>query len=253
MASPDISVLRNVYANSKDEDSRGVKYLETFAVQYQLHLAKMLVLMDTDTLQASISEILTIPHIVDDHWFLSAIIAGEDECKEHDNFWCPWSALISPIDSMLRNSSFECEFDNNSVIEHFFLGKSLWKSNVTSWEALRDGDIVFYSNAIKRFPASLGCLSALASFCNGIGGKYWREIIILMVEVITNLKENSWWHDSAMKRTKGNLEEFVLNVVLNNAERIKKNDGLWKNMIAVLDWLVDQQSNVAYQLREQLI
>jgi len=248
-----IAVLSNIYANTKDKHTRGVKYLEAFAVQYQLHLAKMLVLMDSDTLQASISEILKIPHIVDDHWFLSAVIAGEDERKEHDNFWCLWSALISPIDSMLRNSSFECEFDNNSVLEHFFLGKSLWKSNVTSREILRDEDVVVYSNAIKRFPASLGCLAALASFCNGIGSKYWREIIRLMVVVIAKLKENSWWHDSAMKRTVGKMEEFVLNVVLNNAEQIKKNDGLWENMIVVLDWLVDQQSNVAYQLREQLI
>ena len=44
-----------------------------------------------------------------------------------------------------------------------------------------------------------------------------------------------------------------MNVVLNNAEQIKKNDGLWENMIVVLDWLVDQQSTLAYQLREQLI
>lgn len=246
-------VLSAAYANTKDKYTRGVKYLEAFAVQYQLHLAKMLVLMDINALQASISEIIKIPRIVDDHWFLSAIIAGEDAFKEHDNFWCLWAALISPVALMLRSNSFACEFDNNSVIEHFFLGKSLWKSNVTSWDALRDEDIAFYTTAIRVLPPSLGCLAALASFCNGIGKKYWKDILKLMVSVISSFKEDEQWHDSAIKRTVGKLEEFVLKVVLNNADQIKKNDGLWNDVIMVLDWLVEQQSTLSYQLREQLI
>ena len=245
-------VLNEIYAKD-DAYSHGCKYLKPFAVQYQRHLARMMLLMNRETLQTSISELLKVPCLVDDHCFLSTIIAGEDALNEHDNFWSIWTALIPTVALMLNSDSFSSEFDNNSVIEHFFLGKALWKPDVTSWKPLRDKDIAFYKSAMSVLPPSLGCLSALASFCNGIGAKYWKDILKLMVGVISSFKEDVRWHDSAIKRTVGKLEEFVLKVVLNNTDQIKKNDGLWNDMLTVLDWLVEQQSTLSYHLREQLI
>ena len=213
----------------------------------------MLLLMNRETLQTSISEFSKVPRLVDDHWFLSAIIEGEDALNEHDNFWCIWTSLIPTVALMLNSDRSSNEFDNNLVLEHFFLGQTLWKPDVTSWKPLRDTDIAFYKKATRVLPPSLGCLSALASFCNGIGAKYWKDILKLMVGVISSFKEDVRWHDSAIKRTAGKLEEFVLKVVLNNTEQIKKNDGLWNDMLTVLDWLVEQQSTLSYHLREQLI
>lgn len=245
-------VLSEIYA--KDDDyPHGCKYLEPFAAQYQRHLARILLLMNKDVLQASISELLKVPHLVDDNYFLSLIIAEENALSKHDNFWSIWTALIPAVALMLNDDSFSGEFDNNSVIEYFFLGKILWRPGVTSWKAFRDKDIAFYDTAIRMLPPSLGCLSALASFCNGIGAKYWKDILKLMVGVISSFKEDERWHDAAIKRAVGKLEEFVLRVVLNNADQIKKNDGLWNDVIMVLDWLVEQQSTLSYQLREQLI
>ena len=184
---------------------------------------------------------------------MSALLGDEDGIGEHDNFWRIWRALIPNLAHTLSSNPFMQEFDNNGVIETLFLGKSNWKSNGTKWKSFKDADISFYSEAVSAFPPALGVLTALASFCNGIGGAYWAEILELIVFVVTHLPENQYRHERSMKSAIQSLETFCFKAVSENAERIKSCNRTWKNMMVVLDWLVDWQSNLAYQLREQLI
>lgn len=246
-------VLNELYALDTSSRRLTSKRLKPFATQYQHQLARLLLCMDRDTLQSAILELNKVSYLVFDKWFLSALIREEDLSGEHDNFWKIWTALIPLVSRALESNSFMREFDNYSVIENFLLGKSLWKPNVVRWKSFRDEDIAFYESCVSTFPPSLVVLSALASFAVGIGIPYWKEILKLIVSEISSITEDCWRHDSTMTTAVAQLEQFVLRAISENIERIKKNESIWKDMFLVLDWLVDKQSNLAYQLREQLI
>lgn len=246
-------VLNGMYCIDEDSGRLDTKHLSAYATQYQHKLAKLLLLMKDKPLEDAIKELQNVNLLCWDRWFLSALLCEEDGIGEHDNFWRIWRALIPNLAHTLSRNPFMQEFDNNGVIETLFLGKSNWKSNGTKWKSFKDADISFYSEAVSAFPPALGVLTALASFCNGIGGAYWAEILELIVFVVTHLPENHYRHERSMKSAIQSLETFCFKAVSENAERIKSCNRTWKNMMVVLDWLVDWQSNLAYQLREQLI
>ena len=246
-------VLNELYVLDGKSRRLTSRHLKPFATQYQHQLAKLLLRLSPDALRIAILELNKVPYLAYDQFFFSALIAEEDILGGHDNFWRIWTALIPSVSIFLKSDSFAREFDNHSVIENFLLGKSLWKSNVSKWKSFRDEDVAFYEACVRSFPASLGVLSALASFCVGIGMSYWKYILKLLVLEISELTENRWWYDSPMKNAVTRLEQFVLRVISEKAEQVKKNESVWNDMVFVLDWLVDKQSNLAYQLREQLI
>ena len=246
-------VLNELYA--LDESSRRLtsKHREPFATQYQRQLARLLLRMDREALQSAISELSKVAYLVSDKCFLSTLIREENLSGEHDNFWRIWTALIPSVAKALESNSFMREFDNCSVIENFLLGKSALTSSTGRWKSFREEDLVFHESCVRAFPPSLSVLSALASFGIGIGMSYWKDVLKLIVSEISSITEDSWWHDSSVKTAVAQLEEFVLRSISENMERIKKNEAIWKGMVFVLDWLVDHQSTLAYQLREQLI
>ena len=71
--------------------------------------------------------------------------------------------------------------------------------------------------------------------------------------IIRSLEPYSLSAGFPLKRAGDEVERFSLRVVLDNELKIKRSDKLWNDVMKVLDWLVDQQSNLGYQLREQVI
>ena len=246
-------VMRWLYQRDKGNGRLNGRHLQPFASQYQHQLSRLILHMEDCNVQRVIRELEKVPDVLSDRWFLMALINEEDRVGAHENFWKIWLSFVPTMMRLLKTSSFMRVYDNEGVLEAYFLGHSLWKPTIKEWRSFKVGDVKNVEVAARTFPPALGVLSAVASFGNGIGCCWWGCVFEWLSCIVKNLEPYSLSADFPLKRAVDEVERFSLRVVLENELKIKRSDKLWNDVMTVLDWLVDQQSNLGYQLREQVI
>lgn len=246
-------VMRWLYQRDKRSGRLNGRHLRPFASQYQHQLSRLILHMEDGNVQRAIRELAKVPDVLSDRWFLMALINEEDRLGGHENFWKIWLSFVPTMMRLMKTNSFMRVYDNEGVLETYFFGHSLWKPNVNDWRSFKAGDVKNVEVAVRTFPPALGVLSAVASFGNGIGCQWWECAFEWLSCIIRSLEPYSLSADFPLKRAVDEVERFSLRVVLENELKIKRSDKLWNDVITVLDWLVDQQSNLGYQLREQVI
>lgn len=165
------------------------------------------------------------------------LIAAEDYLKKYEEFWDIW------------NYSKDLIFNINSeqLINTYLFALTPWKKNAKEWHSLRMENKLFFLDISKR-KYSLSILYPFSKLLYGIGSIYRNEGIDWIYNIIS-INDFGIIDDN----TKKYLEIILRAYIYENYSNICKTKMLKDKVIYILDFLINQNSVVAYMLRDNIL
>lgn len=192
---------------------------------------------------------------------LQNIIVLEDTSPRYNAFWKLWNLLKSYI-----FSAFELLYPTNQVIgrepsidygmgnvlTEFLLAGPFWKEKITSWHSLREDCILFYKASVIRMGAHPAVLYSIGRILNGIGAKVFFESgVEWLSDIISN---NPQLRQASLPiNTVYYIEEYMYRYVYQHLYSFKSNPLRKREVLNVLNFLVDVGSSFGFLLREDII
>ncbi|PET62780.1 MULTISPECIES: AVAST type 4 anti-phage nuclease Avs4 [Bacillus cereus group] len=176
-------------------------------------------------------------------------IIAEDRLKTYDNFWLVWDLFYENITELCKDKSYGRY--NQKIIKRYLFAQGPWDENDTEWHALQDNNKRFFSKVTRNMGESPAVLYSIAKLLNGIGQKYLNSGISWISRILNN--HPNLWENQLDESTMYQLEKLVKSYIYKNRERIKRETKLKREVLDILDFLVENGSVAGYMLRENIL
>lgn len=169
--------------------------------------------------------------------FYEQLIAAEDYLKKYEKFWDIW------------NLSKDMIFNRNSeqLMNTYLFALSPWNKNAKEWHSLKMENKSFFLD-ISRHKCYLSILYPFAKLLYGIGSIYRNEGINWIYNIIS-INDFALIDDN----TKMYLEIILRTYIYENYRDICKTKMVKEKVIYILNFLINQNSIIAYMLRDNIL
>lgn len=176
-------------------------------------------------------------------------ITAEDELKTYDNFWLVWDLFYEKIVSLVNFKGDS--YYNHDIIESYLFARSLRSKNSTEWDTFKDVNKRFFYKVARNMGGSSAVLYSLSKLLNGSGRRYrfdgisWISRMLVEYPKVreTKLKNDTIYY----------LENLMRSYIYENREKIKRGAKLKREVLVILDFLVEKGSVAGYMLRENIL
>ncbi|MBW6488912.1 AVAST type 4 anti-phage nuclease Avs4 [Sulfurimonas sp.] len=186
-------------------------------------------------------------------YLLTQFILAQDEINKYDNFWHVWELFEDTIIETCKDGDKYRHIDQ--VIKVYLLtwGQygAIWKDTAKEWHSLKDKDIRYFKKLTKKIGHCPSVLYSISKLLTSIASKYQNDGISWVADVIKNNSNLS--NDKLESNTVFHLENLIRKYVFIQGEQIKKERKIKNDVLAILNFLVEKGSAVAYMLREKVL
>ncbi|AEP88987.1 AVAST type 4 anti-phage nuclease Avs4 [Bacillus spizizenii] len=176
-------------------------------------------------------------------------IVAEDILKTYDNFWLVWEMFYDKVTGLCKSEGHS--YYNQDIIESYLFARSPWNENVTEWDTFKEGNKKFFNKVARNTGESSAVLYSIAKLLNGIGHRYLSDGITWISKILieypkirqNKLKEYTIYY----------LENLMRSYIYQNRERIRRVTKLKREVLVILDFLVEKGSVAGYMLRENIL
>ena len=192
---------------------------------------------------------------------LQNIIVLEDTSPRYNAFWKLWNLLKSYIFSAFERlyptnqvigREASIDYGMGNILTEFLLAGPFWKEKITSWHSLREDCILFYKASVIRMGAHPAVLYSIGRILNGIGAKVFFESgVEWLNDIISNnpqLRQASFPINTVYY-----IEEYMYRYIYQHLYSFKSNSLRKREVLNVLNFLVDVGSSFGFLLREDII
>ncbi|PEF73157.1 ATPase [Bacillus pseudomycoides] len=176
-------------------------------------------------------------------------IRAEDSLKTYDNFWLVWDLFYENVAELCKCKGYGRY--NQKIIKNYLFAQGPWSGNATEWHSLQDNNKRFFSKVTRDMGESPAVLYTTAKLLNGIGQKYLNSGISWISRILNN--HPNLWTNQLEENTMYQLEKLVKSYIYKNRERIKRETKLKREILDILDFLVEKGSVAGYMLRENIL
>ena len=179
---------------------------------------------------------------------LEAFVIAEDSINQYEEFWTVWQVFYPKI---VELCSDENHLRYAESVVHKYLLALQWKKGAKEWRSLKDREKTFFKKVSEDMGGNAPVLYALTKLLNDIGSNFVPEGIAWISDL---LQKNP---DLSRKELEVNtvyyLENLVRSYILKNRQKIKTDPQLKKQILVILDFLLEKASVTAYLLREDIL
>ena len=179
---------------------------------------------------------------------LESFVIAEDSLNQYEEFWTVWQVFYPKI---VELCSDENRLRYSESIVYKYLLALEWKKGVKEWHSLKDREKTFFKKVSEDMGGNSAVLYAIAKLLNDIGSSFASDGISWVSGL---LQRNP---DISRKELEVNtvyyLENLVRSYILKNRQKIKADPVLKKQILVILDFLLEKASVVAYLLREDIL
>ncbi|KJU83086.1 hypothetical protein MBAV_004720 [Candidatus Magnetobacterium bavaricum] len=168
--------------------------------------------------------------------------------NRYEEFWIVWNDFYPKIVEMCKDEM--SSYYNRDTVHSYLLATG-WKEDARQWHTLKDREISFFTKVVKDIGNHPALLYSIAKLLNGIGSRFGDAGVGWISSILQNDKTLST--NELEKNTIFYIEKFVRGYILKNPEKIKKDKQVKKQTIVILDFLVEQGSEIGYSLREGIL
>ena len=165
------------------------------------------------------------------------LIYAEDNLQRYDNFWEVWKKSYSLIFN--RKSS--------KLLNAYLFATISWKENAKNWHTLKNENKSFFLE-ISKERTDMQLLYPFTKLLYGIGSRYRSETVNWIFNIIEN-NPNCIIDET----TKFYLETVIRTYIYDNYSNISKLKMLKEKTIHILNIMINQNSVVAYMLRDNIL
>ena len=192
---------------------------------------------------------------------LRDIVALEDSSPRYNAFWSLWNLLKSYLFSaferlypthQVTGRETSIDYGMGNILTNFLLAGPYWNENITSWHSLGEDCIFFYKAAATRMGAHPAVLYSIGRILNTIGKQVFFECgVEWLSDIISN---NPQLRQSSLPiNTVYYIEEYMHRYVHQHLYALKANPLRKREVLNILNFLVDVGSSFGFLLREDII
>lgn len=193
--------------------------------------------------------------------FLQDVIRAEDIKPRYSAFWGFWDLMKNYIFSAFEQAprfkqyideDWDIRFGIGNVLTNYLLAGPKWKEDITTWHSLREDCAVFYKTTINRLGAHPAILYSIGRLLNSIGSQVFFEYAVeWLSDIVSN---NSQLRQIDLPtNTIYYVEEYMCRYVQKRLYHLKSDAPRKREVLNVLDFLVDRGSSLGFLLRENII
>lgn len=177
-----------------------------------------------------------------------AFIFAEDAINQYEEFWIVWQIFYPKVVEFCLD---EHPLRHSESVVYKYLLAIQWKKDAKEWHTLKDREKAFFKKASEEMGGNTSVLYALVKLLNDVGSNFASDGIVW----ISNLLEKN--PELSRKELETNtvyyLENLVRSYILKNRQRIRTEPQLKKQILIILNFLLEKASATAYLLREDIL
>lgn len=173
----------------------------------------------------------------------------EDRLKKYDNFWLVWELFYEKVVEL--NNKRKNSYFNSHIIKSYLFADALWNENASEWHTLNDQNKRFLMKVTREIGDSPAVLYSVVKLLNGIGQRFINSGISWISQML--LEHQSLWNIELEDHTIYYLENVIKSYIHINREKIRREARLKREVLIVLDFLVEKGSVAGYMLRESIL
>ena len=179
---------------------------------------------------------------------LEEFIIAEDALNQYDEFWTVWQVFYPKIVELCSN---EHRLRYSEGVVYKYLLALEWKKGAKEWHSLKDREKAFFKKVSEDMGGNSAVLYAIAKLLNDVGSNFAFEGI----SWVSNMMEKT--PDLVRKELEVNtvyyLENLVRSFILRNRQKIRSDQQVKRQILVILDFLLEKASVTAYLLREDIL
>jgi len=177
-----------------------------------------------------------------------AFVIAEDSLNQYEEFWTVWQIFYP---KMVELCSDEHRLRYSESVVYKYLLALEWRKDAKEWHSLKDREKAFFKKVSEDMGGNSVVLYSIAKLLSDIGrnfasdGIYWISGLLQKNPDISRkeLEVNTVYY----------LENLVRSYILKNRQKIKADPVLKKQILVILDFLLEKASVIAYLLREDIL
>lgn len=187
---------------------------------------------------------------------LKWLIIDQEVYRKTDEFWNIWE-LMKPKMIELGNKGMRDYYTNSNVpfgedrvIVTYLFANTSWRKDVHKCDLLSKERAAFFTDFVEKSRSVKAVFYALAKMLNTVGMETYNEIGIEWIYKL--IMKDSECRVQFYDYTLYYLEEYIGSFVAHHRTEFRENTGLLQKIQAVLEYLINQGSQIAYFLGEEI-
>lgn len=177
------------------------------------------------------------------------IILAEDRLDTYDNFWKAWGLFKDKVIGICEKGDKVWYVDK--ILRSYLFAEIPWKETADKWHTLKDGNKRFFKEMAQKTGHCPSSLYAISKLLNDIGSPYLNDGISWVSYMLQN---NPGLLDAKLlSNTIYYLENIVRKYIYNHREIIRRDSRTKREVLVILDFLIEKGSVVGYMLRENIL
>ncbi len=181
--------------------------------------------------------------------FFEAFITVEDQLNQYEAFWVVWDAFYEKIVEVSKQPG--TYYYSKEIIRTYLLAWSYWREDITEWHSLKEREKVFFHKVAIDMGHCPTVLYSLSKILNNIASNYLEEGVSWLSTILQRNKELVT--EELETNTIYYLENVVRRYILKNRQKTKTTLRIRKQIISILNFLVERGSTTGYLLREDIL
>lgn len=170
--------------------------------------------------------------------FFQEFISVEDKLNQYEEFWIVWNTFYTKMVDLCKNS--RSRYYANEIIHNYLLAWQYWKEDAKEWHTLKEKEKLFYKQASQDMGHCPAVLYSISKVLNDIGSNFLEDGIFWVSDILQRNK--NLFSEELETNTIFYIENIVRRYILMNRQKIKKILKLKKDIVAILNFLVERGS-----------
>jgi hypothetical protein len=176
-------------------------------------------------------------------------ISAEDHLDTYDKFWQVWGLFKDKVIKICEKGDRVWYVDK--ILRSYLFAEIHWKATATEWHTLKDSDKSFLKEMSQKTSHCPSTLYAISRLLNDIGSSYLNDGISWISYMLNN--NPGLMEAELVTNTIYYIENIARKYIYNNREKIRRSSRSKKEVLVILDYLIEKGSVVGYMLRENIL
>jgi len=178
----------------------------------------------------------------------SELILAEDTLNKYEEFWIIWNAFYEKTVEIARKSG--TYYSTKLIIRRYLLAWP-WREGDTEWHSLKEREKFFFSRAANDMGHYPIVLYSLAKVLNDIGSNYLEDGITWISTAVE--KNENLLTEALETNTIYYIENLIRRYVSKSRQKLKTTQRVKKQVINILNFLIERGSTTGYWLRDDIL
>jgi hypothetical protein len=181
--------------------------------------------------------------------FFQEFIFVEDRLNQYEEFWIVWNAFYGKIVDLCKDSG--SRYYASEIIHNYLLAEQYWREDAKEWYTLKEKEKLFYKKVAQDIGHCPAVLYSISKVLNDIGSNFLEDGIFWVSNILKRNK--NLFSEELEINTIFYIENIVRRYILTNRQKIKKILKIKKDIVTILNFLVERGSVTGYLLREDIL